>query len=339
MSARPTITEVAARAGVSIASVSRVLNGIPARATTEERVRAAAAELGYIPHVSGKALKLGPSMQVAFAVDDVANPVYTQMMRGVEQGLGGSGARLLVSSTGHDPDDLMALVASLSRGYCDGLVISPLRRTPELLDALASAPVPVVVIGDVGDHGSLDAVRTDSRGGVGLAYDHLVETGRRRIAFVGGPADTTPGRSRLAGFELAAARHGHNGSVVEAKDFTVAAGEAAWHLLPSRGRDAVDAVIAVNDLVALGIMRAAIADGRRVPGQLAVVGTDDIEFAAIFAPSLTTISLGAQRRGRLAAELLLARMERPQAPARRRMVRPKLIVRDSSAAATRGGGR
>ncbi len=337
MSARPTITEVAQRAGVSIASVSRVLNGIPARPATEERVRAAVAELGYIPHVAGKSLKLGPTTQIAFAVDDVANPVYTQMMRGVEEGLTPSGARLLVSSTGRDPDDLMSLVASLSRGYCDGLIISPLRRTPELLDALANAPVPVVVIGDVGGHPALDCVTTDSRAGVGLAYAHLVESGRRRIGFVNGPADTTPARLRLAGFTQAAQKHGHGGPVVEAKDFTVAAGEAAWHLLPTSGRGAVDAVIAVNDLVALGVMRAAIADGSRVPGKLAVVGTDDIEFAAIFSPSLTTISLGAERRGLLAAKLLLARMEHPQAPARTELVKPTLVVRESSA--PKSGGR
>ena len=94
------------------------------------------------------------------------------MMRGVEAGLGGSGARLLVSSTGHDPADLLALVESLSRGYADGLIISPLRRTPELTAALVGAPVPVVVIGDLGN-APLDTVRTDSRVGVRLAYEHL----------------------------------------------------------------------------------------------------------------------------------------------------------------------
>ena len=231
MNRRPTVVEVADRAGVSIASVSRVLNGKPARPDTEDRVRAAVAELGYVPDATGRALKLGATMQVAFAVDDVGNPVYTEMMRGVEEGMAGSGARLLVASTGHDLTDLVALVRSLSRGYADGLIISPLRRSPELVDALVNAPVPVVVVGDIGEGTPLDTVRTDSRRGVVMAHAHLLETGRRRIAFVNGPADTAPGRARSEGYQQACAATGSTGPVVEVDAFTVAAGEKAWATL------------------------------------------------------------------------------------------------------------
>lgn len=332
--ARVTVHEVAARAGVSIASVSRVLNGKGGRPATEQAVRAAAAALGYVPDSTGRALKLGTTTQFAFAVDDLANPVYTQMMRGVEEGLAHSGARLLVSSTGHDPHDLMALVDSLSRGYCDGLIISPLRRTDALLSRLAQAPVPVVVIGDVGGFTGLDAVRTESRAGVGLAFDHLVSTGRRRIAFVNGPSDTTPGRTRLQGYQRACRRHGLCGPVVQAKEFTVAAGETAWSHLPRAADGSLpDAVIAANDLLAIGVMRAALAEGRRVPADLAVVGVDDIELAGIYSPSLTTISLGAQERGRVAAELLLARRADPLRPPQQHTTAPELVIRESTGVA------
>jgi LacI family transcriptional regulator len=331
MSGRPTVTQVAQRAGVSIASVSRVLNGLSTRPATVERVKVAASELGYYPDSAGKALKLGRSLQMAFAVDDVANPVYTQMMRGIEHGLGGSGARLLVSSTGHRTDDVLALVESLSRGFADGLVISPLHSSPKLLERLACAPVPVVVVGDVGANEKLDAVRTDSHRGVSMAFDHLVERGRSRIAFVNGPADTTPGRARLAGFLEASKRHGMEGPVMEALGFTVAAGEAIWPQMSSRtSARRVDAVIAANDLIALGIARAAMDSGRSIPSSLAVVGVDDIEMASIFRPSLTTVSLGAERRGQLAAAMLLGRLTQPGAPARRGFVAPRLIVRAST---------
>ncbi len=331
MPRRATVTEVAQRAGVSVASVSRVLNGIPARADTEERVRQAAKELDYIPDSAAKSLKLGRSLQIAFAVDDIANPVYAQMLHGMEAGLLGSGSRLLVSSTGRRPDDLVALVQSLSRGLADGLVISPLRRSPQLIDALALAPVPVVVIGDTGDDDRLDQVRTDSARGVGLAYDHLVESGRSQIAFVNGPSDTTPGRARLAGFETARSRHGGQGAVVEIADFTVAAGESAWaQIAGSARRPRVDAVIAANDLIALGIARAALTNGRRIPESLAVVGIDDIEMTSIFTPSLTTVSLGAQERGLIAAELILRRINSPSAPPVRRFVAPQLVAREST---------
>jgi LacI family transcriptional regulator len=326
--------EVADRAGVSIASVSRVLNGKPARADTEDRVRAAAAELGYVPDATGRALKLGATLQVAFAVDDVGNPVYTEMMKGVEEGMAGSGARLLVASTGHDLTDLVALVRSLSRGYADGLIISPLRRSPELVDALVNAPVPVVVVGDIGEGTPLDTVRTDSRRGVALAHAHLVETRRRRIAFVNGPADTAPGRARIEGYQQACEASGSPPLVVEVDDFTVHAGESAWSAIGGLGaRQRPDAVIAANDLLAFGVMRAAHNARRRVPQQLAVVGIDDTQFARVFSPSLTSVSLGARERGREAARLLLERMDAPRMPPRTVRVEPRLVLRESSAPA------
>lgn len=332
MSGRPTIVEVAAQAGVSIASVSRVLNGKSARSETQQRVRAAVTDLGYVPHATGRALKLGSTLQVAFAVDDVGNPVYTEMMQGVEDGLSGSGGRLLVASTGHDPTDLLALVHSLSRGYADALIISPLRRSPELVAALVALPVPVVVIGQLGDEVPLDVVRTDSRAGVILAHRHLLESGRRRIAFVNGPPDTAPGQARLEGFQEACAAAGLAGRIIQADGFTVTAGEAAWSQVESispRGRP--DAVIAANDLLAFGVMRGAASAGRRVPRQLAVVGIDDTQFARVFSPSLSSVSLGARERGRIAARLLLDRIAAPGIPFRTERVAPRLVVRESSA--------
>ena len=327
---RPTVVEVARRAGVSIASVSRVLNGIPARPATEALVRQAVADLGYVPDATGRTLKLGRTPQIAFAVDALDNPVYTQMMRGVEQGLTGSGARLLVSSTGRQAADLLAVVESLSRGYADGLIISPLRRTPELTAALVGAPVPVVVVGDLGN-APIDTVRTDSRRGVAIAYEHLAAGGRRRIAFVNGPVDTAPGRARAEGFAGASRADpgAAAGPMVEAGDFTVPAGEAAWASV--RNVPDLDAVVAANDLLALGVMRAALTDGVRIPDDLAVVGIDDIEFARIFSPALTSVSLAAFERGRLAAQLLTDRMADPSSRLRSVLVEPELVIRASSA--------
>lgn len=338
MSRRPTVTEVAQRAGVSIASVSRVLNGKGARPETERAVRDAAAALGYLPDATGRSLKLGRSLQVAFAVDDIANPVYTEMMRGVEEGLVGAGHRLLVSSTGHNLADLLSVVSSLSRGYADGLVISPLRRSDELVQALVGAPVPVVVIGDPGPKAAIDSVRTDSGRGVRLAYEHLVDGGRSRIAFVNGPVDTAPGRTRDHGFRAASAGRSDAGPVLEAGSFTVEAGTRAWAelaALPPGARP--DAVVAANDLLAFGVLRGAVSSGLRVPDDLAVVGIDDTAYARIYNPSLTSVSLGAVRRGTLAARLLLDRMSDPSRPPRTLRVPPRLVVRESSAPVPTGG--
>ncbi|WP_029138366.1 LacI family DNA-binding transcriptional regulator [Nakamurella lactea] len=328
---RPTVVQVAERAHVSIATVSRVLNGKLARPSSTERVLAAAAELGYVPDATGRSLRMGRSLQIAFAVDDVGNPVYTEMLSGVEDGMAGSGSRLSVASTGHNPADLMALIDELSRGYADGLIISPLRRTPELIQALVDAAVPTVVVGSLDAGAPLDTVRIDSGLGVRQAYEHLVDTGRRRIAFVGGPPDTAPGSARLNAFRLAGSEFGCAGPVVQAQGFTVTAGEQAWlELAGLTGRRRPDAVLAANDLLALGVMRAAKSAGRRIPSGLAVAGIDDIQFARIFSPSLTSVSLKARERGRLAARLLLGRIAAPGAPTRTEQVEPELIIREST---------
>jgi LacI family transcriptional regulator len=328
---RPTVVQVAERAHVSIATVSRVLNGKLARPDSTARVLAAAAELGYVPDATGRSLRMGRSLQIAFAVDDVGNPVYTEMMSGVEDGMAGSGNRLLVASTGHQPADLMALVEELTRGYADGLIISPLRRTPELIRALVEAAVPTVVIGSLDVDAPLDTVRIDSGLGVRRAYQHLVDTGRRRIAFVGGPPDTAPGSARLRAFRLAGSEFGRVGPMVQADGFTVTAGERAWvELAAYTGRTRPDAVLAANDLLALGVMRAAKNAGRRIPSGLAVAGIDDIQFARIFSPSLTSVSLKARERGKLAARLLLERIAAPGIPPRTAQVEPELIVREST---------
>jgi LacI family transcriptional regulator len=191
-----------------------------------------------------------------------------------------------------------------------------------------------VVVGNIAAEVGLDSVRTDSAAGIGLALDHLMATGRRRVVFVNGPDDTVPGHMRARGYARAAERLGLEPATVTVGRFTAEGGEEAWHRLVDTGADeACDAVLAADDLLAIGVMRAARAAGRRVPEDLAVTGMDDIPFARLFSPSLTTVSLGAHRRGRLAAELLLQRLADPTAPTRTAVVQPTLVVRESTATA------
>lgn len=337
---RPTLVQVAQFAGVSIASASRALNGMVASQETIAKVRTAATTLGYVPDATARSLKLGHSLQLAFAVDDVGNPVYVEMMRAIESVVRGSGYRLMVSSTGTDPADTVDLVRSLARGYADGLVISPLRVTDELVAELQQAAVPVVVVGRLPDTVQLDTVQTNSARGVGLAVEHLLATGRRRIGFLNGPLDTTPGASRRRGFADAYRSAGLEPAVetVEqvASDFTVSAGRLSALELLGRHRDAdgtvhLDALVAANDLLAFGAIHAALELGLRIPEDLAVVGMDDTELADLFNPGLTSVSLGSTERGRNAAELLLARLAEPGRPARRIVVEPTLVPRASTA--------
>lgn len=325
MAHRATITQVAERAGVSVASASRALNGLTGAVGTVQAVRTAAKELGYIPDATARSLKLGRTLQVAYAVADIGNPVYVEMMGAVQEVVAGAGYRLLVASTG-DAAGTVDLVQSMQRGYADGLVLSPLRVTDELVEAITSSPVPVVVLGRLPDGTDVDTVAPDSAGGIALAVQHLRETGARRIAFVNGPADTTPGRVRGAAFRDCA---GPDAEIVTATDFTSAAGTAAATALLRRA-ERPDAVLAANDMLAIGVLHAADRLGLRTPGDLAVVGVDDTELGRLFRPSLTSVNLGAAERGRRSAELLLDRLGAPSRAAEHVVVPASLRVRRST---------
>ena len=330
---RPTVARVARHAGVSIASVSRVLNGFPARPATREAVERAVAELGYRPNAFARGLKVRRSQQLALAVADVGNPVYVEMMRAIEDEARVRGYGLLVSSTGGRTDDTLALLDSLENGYADGLVLSPVRVDDALLAALGRVTYPVVVIGTVPKEVRVDNVRANSAGGVRMALEHLHDNGCRRIAFVNGPSDTVPGTARRRAFERTARSLGLDPDEslrIEAGDFTLAEGRKAAETLLAR--TVPDAVLGSNDLLAIATMQVLAEHGLRVPGDVAVVGMDDTELAEVTTPSLTSIDLGALERGRTAARLLLERLDDRDREVRRVTVQPRMTVRRSSQA-------
>lgn len=329
---RPTVHTVAAEAGVSIASASRVLNGLGGSSETVRRVREAAAAVGYVPNAIARSLQAQRTDLVALAVEDIGNPVYVAMMRAIEEVVTESGRQLLVHATGGRVADETSLLQRLANRYVDGMIISPIRVTDAHLAHLADAPVPVVVVGQLPDQVPVDNVQADSRTGVRLAVDHLVAAGRRRIGFLNGPLDTVPGAARDAGFRDALAAHGLpvDEGLIEVGDFHYVPGCAAAERL--FGRAQPDAVVCANDVIAAGALHTLLARGVRVPGDVALVGMDDTELARMSFPQLSSVSLGSGDRGRRAAELLLERIAEPDLPARREQVAPRLVVRASSEA-------
>ncbi|TDC61148.1 LacI family DNA-binding transcriptional regulator, partial [Streptomyces hainanensis] len=309
---QPTIVSIAERAGVSTASVSRVLNGQGARRDTTERVRRAAAELGYVPNAVARSLKDGRTRQLTFAMPDIGNPVYVAMVRAIQAVTKAAGYRLLLHSTDAVAEDELAVLRSLGDRTSDGLIICPIRITDAHLAALAAAAGPVVVIGSLPEPGPVDSVRADSVAGAALAVGHLYDTGRRRIAFVGGPPDTVPGHNRDLGYRGALAARGlpYAEELVVHTDFGIEQGRtAAERLLGVRPRP--DAVLCANDQLALGAAQAVLAGGLRIPEDLAVAGMDDSTLAQAGWPPLTSVDLGSAERGRRAARMLLDRLEAP----------------------------
>ncbi|WP_435118604.1 LacI family DNA-binding transcriptional regulator [Amycolatopsis thermoflava] len=338
-STRATLLQVAERAGVSLASTSRALHGTGASPAMIERVRAAAEELGYSPDAIGRSLRMKKTFQIAFAVADIGNPVYVEMMRAIHEVLAPHGYRVVVMTTGDTSTSTADLVRSLNSGFVDGMVISPLRTDDRLIEEIQQAAVPVVVIGRALDAHGISSVSTDSAGGIGQAVRHLQELGRRRIGFLNGPLDTTPGQARQRGFE-AAAGTGHTTEI--AKDFTVAAGLTAARRLLAAAPERLDAIVAANDLLAIGAIHAIRELGLSVPDDIAVTGMDDTEIGRVFHPTLTSVSLGSTERGRAAARLMLRLADDADQDAQQVTVGPELIVRGSTVPAAGGlteGGR
>lgn len=326
-----TLPDVAREAGVSLSSASRALHGSGASPSMIDKVTRAAQRLGYSVDERGRLLRSNRTFQIAFAVADIGNPVYVEMLTAIQEVAAPEGFRIVVASMGDTGESAVETIQSFRHGLVDGIIVSPLRITQELLRELEDTTVPTVVIGRSLQLDFVDSISTNSSAGIELAVDHLASRGCRRLAFLNGPADTTPGEARNRGFSSALARNpGLTSEVWQADDFTVAAGvESASHAL--RGRTTpLDGVIAANDLLAIGAMKALHHHGIRVPEDVLVTGMDDTEFGRVFQPSLTSVSLNAALRGKLAATRLLQRINNPGERATNTVIPPTLAERQST---------
>ena len=329
----PTLATVAKLANVSVASASRVLNGIKTNPETLRRVREAADAVGYVPNAAARSLRSRRTRQIAFAMPDVSNPVYTAMVSSIARVARANGSRLILHSTDGDVGDELGFLADLRQRYVDGLILVSLEFTDAHAAAVENAAVPVVVLGRPDKGAKVDTVRANSRRGAADAVRHLYANGRRAIAFVNGPERTAPGSARKLGYLdglRACGLDRDDGLVETAADFTIDAGrDAVGRLLERR---APDAIFCANDLLAIGTLSALRAAGRAVPGDVALVGMDNTSLSEVTSPPLTSVDLGSGERARLAAELLVARIEHPNRRPRLLGVDPQLVVRESCGA-------
>lgn len=335
MSARAkpvTIVDVAKRAGVSPGTVSRVLNHAGVPADTNRRVRAAVAELGYVPNHAARALKRRATEQIALVIPDVGNPVYVQMAKSVQRVAAERGFQLSLISTENGAMDERQVLRGLDQRQLDGMVLVSLRPGPALLGRIREAAERICLIGSFPADLPVDAVRVDSGRGAELGVGHLLDQGRRCVALVNGTPGTVPAERRAQGYRdaLLAAGVQVRPELMAEADFSMQSGYRAVDGL-LRGAPDLDAVFCANDLMALGVLRRLRELGRRVPEDIAVVGMDDIDMAAMSAPTLSTVSLQAEERGRVATELLIERLSLDgPLPPRAVTVLPRLVVRESS---------
>jgi LacI family transcriptional regulator len=325
--------DVAARAGVSLGTVSNALNK-PEQVSgpTLERVQAAIEALGFVRNESARQLRSGRSRTLAYVVLDAGNPFFTDVARGVEEVADARGRAVFLCNSGENPAREDAYLDMLEQQRVEGVLITPVDRPDRRIAQLRRRGIPVVVVDrDAGpDHCS---VTVDDIAGGELAATHLLESGHTRIAFVGGPTSIGQVADRLAGARKATAAAGAPDPVLlETTALNVAEGRRAGERLaglPASRRPT--AAFCANDLLALGLLQRMVRMGLDVPGDLAIVGYDDIEFAEAAAVPLTSVSQPRHLLGRTAAELLLAEARGEPGHKHRQLVfSPELMVRASS---------
>ncbi len=328
MTVAATIAEVAARAGVSTATVSRVLSGAAnALPATRDRVLAAARELDYRPSGIARALKRRETRTLGLLVTDIGNPFYPLVARAVEAAADARGYGIVLANGGDDPERELRHLELLLERRVDGLIVASSRVTRRHAAWLRRLPIPIVLVNTTAGAG-LPAVLTANRRGGRLAAGHLVALGHRRIGYIGAPPEHPASSLRRRGV-LDALPPKARTTVVEG-DGGVEGGAAAVAELVRAG---VTGIVAYNDLTAIGALRGLRRAGVAVPDRVSVVGFDDIEMAAWTDPPLTTIRQPTEELGRWAVERLVHTLRGgPPAP-ERHLAEPELVVRGSTAPA------
>ncbi|MFV3406481.1 MULTISPECIES: LacI family DNA-binding transcriptional regulator [Pseudomonas] len=327
-----TIKDVAALAGISYTTVSHVLNKTrPVSEHVRLKVEAAIAELDYVPSAVARSLKARSTATIGLLVPNSVNPYFAELARGIEDACERNGYCVILCNSDDDPQKQRSYLRVLLEKRIDGLVVASVGEDRDLLDSLRCVRTPMVIVDRALEGVEADLVRIDHEQGAYLATRHLLELGHRDIATIAGPQDTGVSQLRLAGFRRAMAEAGVSIAAdgVLHSDFTSLGGHAAAARLLDGQRPT--AIFAGNDMIGFGVLRAAAERNIDVPGELSVIGFDDIELSRYVYPALTTVGQSIRELGESAAALLLSRITAPRrGETEQRIVAPRLVLREST---------
>lgn len=330
---RVTIRDVAQHASVNASTVSRVLNPETRHLIGDEvvlRVLASAKALGYRQNTFASALRGGRSKVIGVLLPDIENPVFPPMIRGIEEFLAAEGFAVLIANALGTPKDQERVLEQMFARQVDGLVLATASRQDALVQRCILEKVPVVLVNRAEEGSRVPEVINDDFLSMKLAVEHLVNLGHMRIAHVAGPSKLTTGFLRIQGFQMAAHQNKlHDTPIVEASEFTREAGKLACLQILKKSKK-VTAIVAANDLIALGCYDALQEQGLQCPQDISIIGHNDMPLVDMLNPPLTTIRIQHREMGRQAARLLLERIQSPQSPSLRVTLAPKLIVRLST---------
>lgn len=326
-----TMRDVANQAGVSKATVSHVLNGTRfVEPQTRERVERAIAELNYRPNLLARSLRRHETLTIGLITPNIANPFWAEFASEVERAGRAAGYTVLLCNTNWSVEQERAYVQTLLARQIDGIVLVPSTTSVNAVGDLQAAGVATVVVGQQLQHEGLSAVMVDDFGGGYLAGEYLLALGHRRVGCITPPAGIDSAGQRVAGFQQVFADAGVvlPDSAFVGGDFEYASGESAARWLLERDAR-LTALFAVNDQMAIGALGGLRRLGRYVPDDISVLGFDNISYAALHEPGLTTVGQPLAELGRQVVELLLRQINKPGSPPEVRRLAPTLIVRES----------
>ncbi len=336
-----TIRDVALRAGVSTATVSRVLAGIGnPKPETSAAVMAAAAGLGYRPSGVARSLRMKRTRTFGLIVTDIQNPFFPELVQAADMAARSLGYSILLGSAAYDEHRAMHYLDLMVDRRVDGMIIASSQLSEESRLWLLSSPVPVVVVNAEPTGLPVMVITSDNVGGARLAVEHLVGLGHRRIAYVRGLEAFTADGPRLMGFRGACRDAGLlEGDCPELLgDAQFEGGERAAAEILARGLD-VTAIACYNDMTAIGVLRALRSARRRVPDEMSVIGCDDIAAASWVVPSLTTVAQQKSEMGRLAVEYLAGALDGVEDAATPRTILLPMVLRERESTGPAPGSR
>ncbi|MEP9401003.1 LacI family DNA-binding transcriptional regulator [Sphingomonas sp. VNH70] len=301
--ANATIRDVARAADVSVASVSRVLNGLNnVRPALREKVEAAAAQLGYVPHAGARSLSLARSNAIGVLLPDLHGEFFSELLRGMDREASARGLQLLLSNMHADPARAVEALHTM-RGRVDGMVVMAPHIDPDRLAGHMPGGVPAILVNCAPHHLPRPELRIDNVLGARMMVEHLVAAGRRRILHLAGPVGNIDAEERVEGYR-AAMRDAGLEPCVERGTFLEESGVALAERL-IRERSGIDAVFAANDMMAIGVLMTLRRAGVAVPDDIALAGFDDVPLARLISPALTTLRIDIARLGERAVIRLI----------------------------------
>jgi LacI family transcriptional regulator len=331
------VRDVARKAGVSVGTVSNVLNSPDKVAEkTVVKVQHAIRALGFVRNDAARQLRAGKSRSIGLLVLDVRNPFFTDVARGAEEAAAEHNMSILLTNSDENHDREKQLLSLFEEQRVAGVLVSPVSSDLSDLSRARDRGTPIVLVDRQSKDKSLSSVAVDDVAGGFMAISHLIETGRKRIMFAGGPVSIQQIADRFKGAKKAVkSQNNINLEIFETKSLTVLEGRTvAEEILSRPASKRPDAVFAANDLLAIGIMQVfVVAKNLSIPEDIALVGYDDISFASSALISLTSVRQPSALIGAQAIELLIEETENPLNPNRRQVVfQPELVIRDSSRA-------